>query len=73
MRNSDRNTSLSRVTWNVWAGTVRVGPIVAEKRVFNVAQFSRLFEGPEVYTFYMVERVTHQLGDDEDLVPMPLL
>ncbi len=73
MRNSNRNTSLSRVTWNAWAGTARVGPIVAEKRVFNVAQFSRLFEGPGVCAFYMVERVTRQLADDEDLVLVPPL
>jgi hypothetical protein len=73
VRNSDKNTSLSRVTWNAWAGTTRVGPIAAEKRVFNVAQFSRLVEGPGVCAFYMVERVTRQLADDEDLVLVPPL
>jgi hypothetical protein len=62
-----------QVTWNAWAGIAGMGPIVAEKRAFNVAQFSHMFKGPGVRAFYMAERVTRQLGDDEDLVPMPPL
>jgi hypothetical protein len=73
VRNSNINSSHIQVTWNAWAGIARVGPIAAEKRAFSVAQFSHLLEGPGVRAFYMAERVTRKLGDDEDLVPMPPL
>ena len=38
-----------------------------------MAQFSCLFEGPGVRAFYVSKIVTRQLGEDEDLVPMPPL
>ena len=30
-----------------------------------------MYEGPRVHDVYMVERVTRQLGNREDLVPVP--
>ena len=47
-----------------------MGHVVADKKAFRVAQISRLFEGSGVRAFYMAERVTCQLGDEDDLVPM---
>uniref|UniRef100_A0A2N9ILX3 Uncharacterized protein n=1 Tax=Fagus sylvatica TaxID=28930 RepID=A0A2N9ILX3_FAGSY len=38
-----------------------------DKRAYSVAQFSRLFEGPGVHDFYLAERITRQLSDNEDL------
>ncbi len=38
-----------------------------------MAQPSRMYEGLGVHDVYMVERVTRQLGNREDLVPVPPL
>jgi hypothetical protein len=67
------DSSLMQITWNAWVGIERVGSLAADKRAYSWAQFSRLFEGPGVRAFYMAERVTRQLGENEDLVPMPPL
>ena len=47
-----------------------MGSLAAEKKAYSWAQFSHLFEGPSVRAFYMAERVTRQLGKNEDVVPM---
>jgi hypothetical protein len=47
-----------------------VGSVAANKKAYSWDQFSHLFEGPGVPAFYMAERVTHQLGKNEDVVPM---
>jgi hypothetical protein len=62
-----------QVTCNFWVGVERVGSVAADKRAYSVAQFSRLFEGLGVHAFYLAERITHQLGDNEDLVLVPPL
>uniref|UniRef100_A0A2N9IDX9 Uncharacterized protein n=1 Tax=Fagus sylvatica TaxID=28930 RepID=A0A2N9IDX9_FAGSY len=46
----------------------RVGTVAVEKKAFDITQLSRLYEGPGVRAVYMAERVTHQLGNGEDLV-----
>uniref|UniRef100_A0A2N9F348 Aminotransferase-like plant mobile domain-containing protein n=1 Tax=Fagus sylvatica TaxID=28930 RepID=A0A2N9F348_FAGSY len=61
------------VTWNAWVGVKRVGSLTADKRAYSLAQFSHLFEVLGVCAFYMAKRVTRQLGEDEDLVPVPPL
>ena len=66
-------SSFVQITWNAWVGVDKVGSLVADKKAYSWAQFSRVFEGPEVWAFYMAKRVTHQLGENEDLVPMPPL
>jgi hypothetical protein len=50
-----------------------VGSLTADKRAYSLAQFCCLFEGPGVCAFYMAERVALQLGENEELVPMPPL
>jgi hypothetical protein len=35
-----------------------------------MAQFSRLYEGPGMRDVYMAKRMTCQLGNGEDLVPI---
>ena len=50
-----------------------MGSIAVDKRAYSVAQFSRLFKGPEVRAFYLADRITRQLGDNEDLVLVPPL
>jgi hypothetical protein len=62
-----------QVTWNAWVGVKRVGSLTADKRAYSLAQFSHLFEVLGVCAFYMAKRVTRQLGEDEDLVPVPPL
>ena len=47
-----------------------MGSLAADKRAYNWAEFSRLFEGLGVRAFYMVKRVTHQVGENEDLMPV---
>ena len=66
-------SSFMQITWNAWVGIERVGSITIDKRAYSLAHFSCLFEGPRVRAFYMAERVTRQLGKNEDLVLVPPL
>ncbi len=50
-----------------------MSPPIDDGRAMNVAQFSRLYEGQGVHSFYMAERVIHQLALVEELVPFPPL
>uniref|UniRef100_A0A2N9EBK2 Aminotransferase-like plant mobile domain-containing protein n=1 Tax=Fagus sylvatica TaxID=28930 RepID=A0A2N9EBK2_FAGSY len=65
--------AISRAATTSFVGIERVGSVVADKRAYSLAQFSRLFEGSGVRAFYVSKTVTRQLGEDEDLVPMPPL
>ncbi len=47
-----------------------MGHVATNKKAFKVAQISHMFEGSGVCAFYMAERVTCQLGDEDDLVSM---
>ena len=42
----------------------------AEGTALNAIRFSMLYKGPRVRAFYLAERVTRQLGKNEDVVPM---
>ena len=57
-----------QITWDAWTGIARVGTVAVEKKVFDIAKLSRLYEGSGVCAVYMAERLTHQLGNGEDLV-----
>ena len=48
-------------------------PPIDDGRAMNVARFSRLYKGQGVHSVYMAERVIHQLGLVEELVPFPPL
>ena len=50
-----------------------MSPPIDDGRAMNVARFSKLYEGHGVHSVYLAERVIHQLGLVEELVPFPPL
>ena len=46
-----------------------MSPPIDDGRAMNMARFSKLYEGHGVHSVYLAERVIHQLGLVEELLP----